>query len=370
MNIKRQYIKIVVGVFLSSLMVLAHPIFGDDAPKSDANQSQSKAKGSVDSGWLPNITGLPDEQQVDVLTRHVTEVMAEEQDEKCNAINYNLRLVVFQNFVIYQQMANAQNVYFKEKMALKYAHVLAMILKESSGDTTNVTDMTGRSVATSHSQPHLQEWKNLLKNTLRSRIKFNVQTNFGLTQLSPDRLFVAFKLAQSGGHGKDFLEGKSGANSAKKVVLNTAIAIRRIIWVYQDFAQGRLTQDDNRIHQEDIYKPEFNERYQRGLKLALLYCGTRYLFNADKQYVWENEYSTFENAMASIAYCKLGNSKKGYGKQDIDEQCFAEWVTLCPALNINIALITPLSYFQTRGEKPICVSTFMRLLNKKPEAKQ
>lgn len=362
MNLRRKYIKKVVGVFL--LMTSAYPIFGSDASQSVASQSQlPEAKELVDSDWLPDIVGLPDEEQVESLTRHVIDVMAEEQDKECNAIDYNLRMVVFQNFVIYQHMANAQNFYFKEKIVQKYAHVLAMILKESSGDPTNVTDMTGRSISTSRPNTNLQRWTDLLKSTMQRGIKFNYQTNFGLTQLSVDRLFVAFKLAHGKQHGRDFLEGKYGNATPDRVTLDTAIAIRRLIWFYQDFAQGRLTQEDGLIPQEDIYKTEFNERYQTGLKLALLYCGTRFLYNVDKQYILINDDSTFENAMASIAYCKLGNSKTGYGKYELDEQCFVEWVTLCPALNINIALLTPLSYFQTRGNKPVCVGIFKRLVN-------
>lgn len=149
--------------------------------------------------------------------------------------------------------------------------------------------------------------------------------------------------------------------------MNSAIAIRRLIWVYQGFAQGRLTQNDECIHEEDIYKPEFHERYQTGLKMALLYCGTKFMYRVDDQDVWANQNSAFEMAMASIAYCKLGNSKTGYGRDEMDERCFAKWVTLCPALNVNIALLTPLSYFQTRKIKPMCIATFNRLLNKDPK---
>lgn len=367
MNLKREYIKKVKAAFVSLLMTLASPLFGKDTAPPIADQSQlSGTKKLVDNNWLPDIVGLPDEEQVEILTRHVAEVMAQEQDKNCNAIDYNLRMVIFQNFVIYQHMANAQHYYFKEKMVLKYAHVLGMILKESSGDPTNVTDMNGRSITTNRSHTNLQRWKELLKLTMQSGIKFNYQTNFGLTQLSADRLFVAFKLAHKG-HAKDFLNGKYGDATPDKVTLDTAIVIRRLIWFYQDFAQGRLTQEDERIYQEDRYKTEFNERYQTGLKMALLYCGTRFLFNVDSQYIWTNEASIFENAMASIAYCKLGNSQSGYGKYEIDERCFAEWVTLCPALNINIALLTPLSYFQTRGNKAVCIDTFKHLLNIEPK---
>ncbi|HAU1190590.1 TPA: hypothetical protein ACT96X_000479 [Legionella pneumophila] len=368
MELKRQCINGVAGVSLSLLAVLIHPLFAEDAPQFVKGQSQlPAAKDPADSGWLADIIGLPDEEQVESLTRHVAEVMTEEEDTNCNAIDYNLRMLVFQNFVIYQHMANAQHHYFKEKMVLKYAHVLAMILKESSGDPTNVTDMDGRSISTSRPGTNLLRWSKLLKLTMQNGIKLNYQTNFGLTQLSADRLFVAFKLAQGGSHNKDFLEGKYGDATPNKVDLNSAIAIRRLIWVYQGFAQGRLTQNDECIHEEDIYKPEFNERYQTGLKMALLYCGTKFLYRVDDQSIWTNQNSAFETAMASVAYCRLGNSKTGYGKDEMDERCFAEWVTLCPALNVNIALLTPLSYFQTRKIKPVCIDTFNRLLNKEPK---
>lgn len=364
MNLNILQVKLFKSGFLAFLMTLACPIFGEVAQQPVGAQSHvSVAKELMDSGWLPDIVGLPDEQQVESLTQHVIDVMSEENDKECNAIDYNLRLVVFQNFVIYQHMSNAQQHYFKETLALKYAHVLAMILKESSGDPTNVTDMTGRSLSISKPSTYLQRWSGLLEFAMQRGIKFNSQTNFGLTQISVDRLFVAFKLAHGADHSKDFLEGKYGDDTPETVVLDTAIAIRRLIWFYQDIAQGRLTQDDDPILEEDVDKSEFNERYQAGLKMALLYCGTKFLFQRDKQNLWINDNPTLEKAMASIAYCKLGNSRTGYGKGGIDEQCFAEWVTLCPALNMNIALLTPLNYFQTRGAKPVCFDTFKRLLN-------
>ncbi|HBD7059520.1 TPA: hypothetical protein ACUNL2_002518 [Legionella pneumophila] len=368
MKLKRQCINGVACVFLSLLAALTYPLFAEDNRQFVTGQSQlSAVQDPAESSWLPDIIGLPNEEQVESLTRHVAEVMTEEEDKNCTAIDYNLRMLVFQNFVIYQHMANAQHHYFKEKMVLKYAHVLAMILKESSGDPTNVTDMNGRSISTSKPGTNLQRWSNLLKLTMQNGIKFNYQTNFGLTQLSADRLFVAFKLANGASHSKDFLEGKNGDETPNRVDMDSAIAIRRLIWFYQDIAQGRLKQKDECINEEDIYKPEFNERYQAGLRMALLYCGTKFLFRVDNEPVWVNENSTFEKAMASIAYCKLGNSKTGYGADEMDEQCFAEWVTLCPALNVNIALLTPLSYFQTRKNKPVCTDTFNRLLNKEPK---
>ncbi|WP_298625539.1 hypothetical protein [uncultured Legionella sp.] len=359
MNSGRWYIKKAAGVILFLMAGLVYP-----AVKNEQQPAMENVP--VSSDWLPDIVGLPNEVQLESLTVNVSSAMAEEQDKECNAIDYNLRMVVFQNFVIYQHMFNAQGLYIEEQKLLKYAHVLGMVLAESSGDPTNVTDMTGRTISTNKAKTNLQRWENLLESTIQKGIKFNEQTNFGLTQLSADRLFVAFKMAQDY-HGKDFLEGKYGDATPDKEVLNTASAILRLIWFYQNIAQGRLTQDDEPILQENVDKNAFNERYQEGLKMALLYCGTRLLFNEKDQEGWSNQNANFEKAMASIAYCKLGNTQTGYGKKEIDEQCFAQWVTLCPALNLSIAFVTPLSYFQTRGYKPACVGTFRRLLNKKPE---
>lgn len=361
MNIKRQF-KIVMIISLASLMAIASPNLEENAPPSLADHIHlSRSKDHVDGGWLANLTGLPNKSQVELLTKHVKKIMLEETDNRCNAINPRLRLMVFQHFAMYQHIANAQNIYFDKNIAHTWAHFLAMILKESSGDSTSVTDMSGHSVSTYESQTDLQNWKNILSSTVQKKIEWNYQTNFGLTQTSADRLYVAFHVAQNQGYDTEFLEGKEGASTPRKIPLNTAIAIRRLIWFYQDFAEGRISQSQGRIHQQNINKPEFSNQYHEGLKMALLYCGTRFMFHEKNQSGAENE-PAFENAMASIAFCKLGNSQTGYGRNEFDERCFAEWVTLCPALNIDIAILTPLSYFATRGEKPVCEDTFKRLI--------
>ena len=175
---------------------------------------------------------------------------------------------------------------------------------------------------------------------------------------------MAIKLADTEKNNTTFLEGKEGVLTPGKQKLNTAIAIRRLIWFYQDFAQGRITQSDMRIHERDLAKPEFYARSQAGLKMALLYCGTHFMFRDGKNS--EKLDSDLQDAMASIAYCKFGNATVGYGQSEFDEKCFASWVTLCPALNIDIATLTPLSYFATRNVNPVCEETFKQLLVKKP----
>ncbi|KTC87479.1 MULTISPECIES: hypothetical protein [Legionella] len=367
---KRQSIKILRILFLAPLLAFTSPNFEENAPPSLADHLPlTKSHDPVDGGWLPDLTGLPDKAQIDLLTQQVIDVMKEESDSQCNAIHPHLRLLMFQHFAVYQQIANAHHIYFDDQTAYKWAHLLAMILKESSGDSTNVTEMNGYSISTNEARTDLDHWKNILELTLQNRIKLNHQTNFGLTQTSADRLFSAFHLAQNQSYDTEFLEGHEGALTPGKVHLNTAIAIRRLIWFYQDFAQGRIAQTDKRIHEEDINYPEYVDRYQAGLKTALVYCGTTFMFHKKGQDILYREAGPkLINAMASIAYCKLGNAQTGYGMNEFDEQCYADWVTLCPALNIDIALLTPLSYFQTRDEKPICEETFKRLINKQPSS--
>lgn len=356
----RQCVKVAILAFLAPLAVFAE----------QEQEFNSKAeylrwlRDPVDGGWLPNLTGLPNQEEVDKITQHVTDVMSQETEKRCTAIPKNLRLMIFEHYVIYQKMLNAQNIYFDKNTARRWAHVLAMILKESSGDAANISDMKGHSQSTYKSKATLNQWKSILNLTKSTRIKMDYQTNFGLTQTSVDRLFYGFRLAQDQAYHTIYLIGKEGHATPRKVRLNAAIAIRRAIWFYQDFAQGRLEQSDERIHKRDLQKPEFMARYKSALKMVLTYCGTGYMYNSEA--AEEEETPGLLKAVDSIAYCKLGSAKKGYGYESLNEKCFAQWVTLCPALNIDIALLTPLSYFETRNEKPVCEGTFLKLLNKKP----
>jgi hypothetical protein len=316
----------------------------------------------IDYKWLPYIVGIPTKKQVNSLTDHVIEIMKQEKDNRCHEIDFNLRLLVFQNFVIYQYMLNKQNRYFTERLALKYAHYLAIILKESSGNPLNVTAMSGRSLMSPNAEVNLKRWKNIQQSMKKKKLKFTSQTNFGLTQLSVDRLYVAFKL-----NNNSFLARKYNHVPPPKDKLNTAIAIRRLIWFYQDISQGRLNQHEQPISQQVTDNNALTKRHKKGLEMALIYCGTKLLFKKASAAHDNDTGLTFQKAMASIAYCKLGSSQTGYGQSSATHQCFADWVTLCPALNFNIALVTPLSYFQTRKAHPVCLETFKRLMIKKPQ---
>lgn len=305
--------------------------------------------------WLADLRYLPSREEIEKLSKHVDDVMQHEKHKQCTSINPRLRKMIFLHFVIYQYMVNKRSIYLDEKDVYHWAHVFGMLLKESSGDSTNVSSMTGRSYTTYEAKTNLERWGTIAKLTQHGKIPLNYETNFGLTQLSVDRLFVAFKFAENPTYLKD----------RKKNDLNTAIATRRLIWFYQDFAQGRLTQDHDRIHHHERGNPEYSIRLTFGTSMALLMCGTNYMFY-EGYHEKAKGVADLTEAMTSIAYCKLGNSEKGYGTNAIDAKCFAEWVTLCPTLNFDIALITPLKYFSTRDALPVCEATFTSLLNKKP----
>ncbi len=315
----------------------------------------SKAKAPQDKGWLADLNDLPSREEIEKLSKHVDEVMQQEKHKTCTSINPRLRKMIFLHFAIYQYVVNNRSVYLDEKNLHHWAHVFGMLLKESSGDTTNITSMTGRSYSTYEAKSDLKRWGEIEKLSKTGRIPLNYQTNFGLTQLSVDRLFVALQFAQK----PAYLENQ------KKSDLNTAIAVRRLIWFYQDFAQGRLKQEHDRIHHHEQGNPEYSARFRRGIDMALLLCGTDYMFTEGYHGKAEGA-ADLTHAMASIAYCKLGNSHKGYGFNEIDERCFAKWVTLCPTLNFDIAMLTPLRYFATRHAAPVCEDTFKALVNKKP----
>jgi len=354
-----RFIKRLNVISFAALMVFAFPNYADNNSASMSHRYSSKSNDNANKAWLPDLSVVPDKEQVEQFNKQIATFISEEKDRRCRKIDPQIRKMVFRHFLMNQYMANGQNIYFDEKIAHKWAQVLAMILKESSGDTTNITDMKGHSVTTYSAHTNLKNWNSLFNNAVQGRVKFNYQTNFGLTQLSADRLYVALNLAKNPGLDTQFLEG------TKNVDLNTAIAIRRLIWFYQYFSQGRVSQSTDRLSQKEITSPEYSERYQTGLQLALLHCGTHFLFHKKHSTNEKKELSELENTMAAIAYCKLGTSKGGYGKDEFDEKCFAEWVTFCPALNVDIALLTPLRYFETRKAKLVCENTFKRMLNKK-----
>ncbi|OGV28314.1 MAG: hypothetical protein A3F18_03220 [Legionellales bacterium RIFCSPHIGHO2_12_FULL_37_14] len=317
-------------------------------------------------GWLADLQGLPVIQEVEAFLDKVYEIIKEEVDPHCRNIDENLRAMIFQHFLIYQNLANAQGITLDDEIADQWAHMLAMILKESSGDSTEVTSMGGKSFSTYTTSTDVANWHDILELSNSRRIKLTQQTNFGLAQISDDQLYVAFNLDKSQIDDIGFLEGKEGLNSPVYVPLDTNIAVRRLIWFYQDFSQGRVDQNDFRIHRLNANNPEFAQRRKEGIEAALVYCGTHFLFRSNNKIQQQELDAKLRTAMDSIAYCSLGNPKNGYGRNVIDMQCFAEWVTLCPALNVDIALILPLRYFATRYSEPVCAKSFKKLIINKP----
>ena len=294
---------------MAPLMASAAPYFEKTAPPSLADHLHlTRSNG----GWLPNLTGLPDKDQV-LEMRKLVDVTMGDKNPKCTSLDINLRKMIFEHFLIYKQMANAQHIYFDQEIEKRWAHVLAIILKESGGDSTNITDMRGHSITTNEPSTNLKQWRKISSLTVRGRIPMNYQTNFGLTQISADRLIEAFHLAKDQKYDTSYLEGREGASTPRKIELNTAIAIRRLIWFYQGFAQGRIVESDEPIPQKDIDKPAFSARYQKGLNMALLYCGTSLMFSEGSSKRDGNAHLELQKAMASIAYCKLGNPQAGFG---------------------------------------------------------
>ncbi len=318
----------------------------------------TKSTNPKDKGWLANLKGLPTREEIEELSKHVDDVMKLEKNKACTSINPRLRKMIFLHFATYQHLVNARGVYLTEKNIHHWAHVFGMLLKESSGDPTSVTAMSGRTFTNYQAKSDLDRWRKIVAISKKGNIPFNKQTNFGLTQLSVDRLFVALQLAQTPAFLPEGLD---------KDDLDTAVAIRRLIWFYQDFAQGRLTQEHDRIHYHERGNPEYSTRFAFGTSMALLLCGTHYMY-----YEGFHEKATgmadLADAMSSIAYCHLGNSHDGYGMTKVNAMCFAKWVTLCPTLNFDIAMLTPPEYFATRNAAPVCEGTFKALLTKKPVA--
>lgn len=275
-------------------------------------------------------------------------------DPTCKEIPAPLRAMAFRHFLNFQKMQNEQGRYFPPEAATRAAKALGMVLKESSGDPAAVADMKGKSKTTYKPETTVANWKALLTH---KHITYNKQTNFGLLQMSMDRLVVAFKINSQ---LDDFLPGEDAASTS---ALNT----RRLLDFYQDFAQGRLEQGDTPIPaaalRDPKASPELKERARKGAAKALYHCGTRFLYKEGQQ--GAEGQKALEDAMMSIAYCDPGIDKPDTTSR-AQLECFARWVTLCPALNLDIAINTPKEYFETRKAPPKCEATFRALITKKP----
>lgn len=318
----------------------------------------SKTHDKHHRGWLADLSVLPSIERIEKMSEHVDAVMQNDKSPKCTAINPRLRKMIFLHFVTYQYMANKKGIYIPKKAIKHWAHTFGILLKESSGDTTNVTSMQGKTFTTYQAKSDLSRWRKIFSLSEKSNIHLNSQTNFGLTQLSADRLFIALDFSI-----------KPLYLRRRNIKINTAIAIRRLLWFYQDFAQGRLMHTQDRIHSSESSSPEYASRLQTGVSIALLLCGTNYMFHEGYAENLE-EQAELARAMSSIAYCHIGDNKIGFGKTEENQKCFAKWVTLCPTLSFDIAMLTPSSYFATRDAKPVCAETFEALRIEKGKTKK
>lgn len=362
------FIKFLIILILISCTHTATTVQEEAARPSLANMlKSSNTIYSRHHGWLADLSGLPPPSEVMKMEKRVLNIIRNDKDRDCSSINVHLRAMIFVHFLVFQHIANAQGVYLDENIAYQWAHILAMILKESSGDSTNITSMSGQSIATDRSKTDISNWKKILDPSKVSHIKLTLQTNLGLSQISENQLIFPVPLTQEQKKETEFLEGKEGSLTRQKRSLSVNNAIRDLIWFYQDFSQGRLTQSEFPICALKIDDPEYAQRYKEGIKAALLYCGTEYMFrHADVKRNKELD-RKLKKAMASIAYCRLGRPRCDENNNELDMRCFEAWVTLCPALNIDIALLLPLRYFATRYANPVCLDTFKALLNQRPQ---
>jgi hypothetical protein len=304
-------------------------------------------------GSFPNLEGLPQAPYDDAPNTESEVHNAPGADEPgCKSVDPALRAMVFRHYENLQQMQNTQGHFFPGNASAKAAHLLGMVPKESSGDPTNATDMNGKEFATYKAISTLARWKSLFD----QKIVYNKQTNYGLAQMSMDRMLAGNTVTTD---LDDFL----GAVAHPTAGLD----VRRILTVYQELAQGRLTQEDIPISQKALQDPratsELKAQAQEGISAALWHCGTRFLFK--EGYTGAEGQKALEAAMASIAYCDFGKDRPDPNSRS-QAQCFGHWVTLCPALNLDLAMLTPDSYFATHRAAPLCQATFQRLTKKRP----
>ncbi len=221
----------------------------------------------------------------------------------------NLRELFFEHFRYYVEHSKSQ---VGEVEIARFAKVLGMAPHESSGASAAVTDMKGtgsRSTLryffdTDNARAKRSEG---LYSTIGSvkqlmsmeTIQWNEETNFGLLQMSANRLYIDF--------GKD--EAK--------------IATETLNWM------------------RTLYTTHPEEVIER--------CGTKVMFKDSDAEIRE----TFD----TLQKCSPGWKSKA------EVQCFGKWAVLCPHYNVTLALIAPPAYFATRYATPLCAKTFRKILN-------
>jgi hypothetical protein len=191
----------------------------------------------------------------------------------------------------------------KELFAKSLAKLMGMVVKESSGNPSAVSDMNGKGSATSYksffklnnssgvmSRPHYSSTELLEKLINQSGVTFNKQTNFGLAQLSSDRLIIP----------------KWGGN-------------------YLIEKQKMIKLMDGKTFVE--------------------WCMTKSIYK-DSDAVLQKYFND------NIKNCEMGTSSSAKVK------CFGRTINFCPRMSLELALEQPSSYFETRHASPICAELF------------
>jgi len=186
----------------------------------------------------------------------------------------------------------------------RYSKVVAMAVGESSGNAACVADMGARGSGDSvkgffRANPKKGVASNLkttlaLRETLLGleKVRWTHQTNFGLLQMSPDRL-----------------------NSENN---------RKIYARYKTIAsQSPMT--------------------------AMDLCGTAFLY--------QDAPNILRGEIEEAGLCKEGTKSKA------GQLCFAKMVTICPALNFELALSAPAAYFATKNKTPRCASSYRSIFS-------
>lgn len=243
-------------------------------------------------------------------------------DKSCvKRLPANLRQLFFEHFRYYVDHSKTK---VGETEIARFAKVLGMAPLESSGATAAITDMSGTGSRTtlrhffSTDNPgrggssvmtsSIDSLEKLLAMTKETRtvngksvsktMKWNEETNFGLLQMSANRLYLDF-------------------GSDQDAVAKESLTSMKALYV---------------SHPEEVISR----------------CGTAKMFAESAEDI-------------RAAFDQLQSCEVGY-KTKAEVQCFGRWATLCPNYNITLALVAPKAYFATHRATPLCAKTFRKIL--------
>lgn len=260
---------------------------------------------------------------------------------RCSSIPKAIRAMVFEHFQLIRDQKAAAGKPLDEDDAHDFARALGRIPKESSGDPTCMTRMDSSQIGTYEAASDLEHWNALFENGY----KMGTATNFGLLQVSTNRLTVGFV----GREPSDVLDALG--DSLNPFVVMTEEQTRRIFLGYVRFAQNELMT-------------------RNSVRDTLRLCGTPFLYREGQQ--GEKGLAALEKAMKSIINeipfevevdPKTRKQRRKWATRHAHVQAFGKWVTLCPNLGFDIGMIQPPEYFATETRNVIaCEETFKALL--------